>query len=117
MAPDRRKDLTLCLPITLLQLILILIFLHDPGGSILPGVGASSVYRECGGWLRERKGVIQSPNFPAAFPVPIECRWIIAAEPEKKIVLYFSQYFLKSNFRLQVRKQKQIKIISLIFCL
>ncbi|XP_070196079.1 uncharacterized protein, partial [Littorina saxatilis] len=72
--------------------------------SILPGAHAD-VYKECGGFVKEHQGVIQSPQFPHRFPVPINCRWIIQAPPEKKIVLYFTQYFLRGSFHLTEYEQ------------
>lgn len=33
----------------------------------------------CGGLLKQRHGIIQTPNFPHKFNVPIECIWIIDA--------------------------------------
>ncbi|XP_074641342.1 uncharacterized protein LOC141899088 [Tubulanus polymorphus] len=45
-------------------------------------------------------GFIQSPNFPAAFPVPIRCRWLLQAPPGKRVVLYFTQFYLRFGFRV-----------------
>ncbi|GLH12061.1 Uncharacterized protein GBIM_16812 [Gryllus bimaculatus] len=53
----------------------------------------------CGGHLRERTGVIQTPNFPRPFPVPIRCRWVIDASAlnisthNVSIVVYLTQLY------------------------
>ncbi|XP_014680413.1 PREDICTED: CUB and sushi domain-containing protein 3-like, partial [Priapulus caudatus] len=54
-------------------------------------------YRDCGGVLNATHGVISTPNFPHAFPTPIECRWLIRSRPGKKIVVYFTQYYLRGG--------------------
>ncbi|KAL3869109.1 hypothetical protein ACJMK2_041834 [Sinanodonta woodiana] len=56
------------------------------------------VFTKCGGILEAEKGVIQSPNFPNEFPTPISCEWLIRAPPEKKIIIYFTQFYLKNSF-------------------
>ena len=66
---------------------------------LLPcSVTSAEVFKDCGGFLEEPRGVVQSPGFPGRFPLPLSCRWIIHAPPEKKIVLYFTQYFLREAF-------------------
>lgn len=72
--------------------LLIVTLLHRPGGA------SAEVFKDCGGFLREPRGVVHSPGFPDRFPVPLACRWIIHAPPGKKIVLYFTQYFLREAF-------------------
>ncbi|XP_048255692.1 uncharacterized protein LOC124138812 isoform X3 [Haliotis rufescens] len=57
-------------------------------------------YSDCGGFLTEERGFIKSPKFPHRFPTPISCHWVIQAPPERKIILYFTQYFLRSGFYL-----------------
>ncbi|KAK3611744.1 hypothetical protein CHS0354_037324 [Potamilus streckersoni] len=56
------------------------------------------VFTNCGGILEAEKGVIHSPNFPNEFPTPISCEWLIRAPPEKKIIIYFTQFYLKNSF-------------------
>ena len=91
-----------CLPITitcLLQGLLLLLALDGPGTR----VQASRTYTECGGWIRgvnNTKGYIQTPNFPHRFPVPISCKWALHAPPGKKIVLYFTQNYLRESFEI-----------------
>ncbi|KAL8566788.1 hypothetical protein ACOMHN_005739 [Nucella lapillus] len=58
----------------------------------------ASIYTNCGGVLEDPRGVVQSPGFPGPFPLPVSCRWIIHVPPEKKVVLYFTQYFLRKAF-------------------
>ncbi|XP_044733704.1 fibropellin-1-like [Chrysoperla carnea] len=53
---------------------------------------------ECGGVLTEPHGVLQTPNFPRPFNVPISCRWIIDASnidaPNPSIVVYLTQLYV-----------------------
>ncbi|XP_076462045.1 uncharacterized protein LOC143294556 [Babylonia areolata] len=81
-------------PLRLLPSLLLLflhVYLHAHQAS-------AEIFKDCGGFLEEPRGVVQSPGFPNPFPVPLACRWVIHAPPEKKIVLYFTQYFLKEAF-------------------
>ena len=57
-------------------------------------------HSDCGGHLNGTNGVITSPNFPNKFPTPISCKWLIIAPPKKKIILYFTQFYVKEGFRL-----------------
>ncbi|GFR79457.1 cadherin EGF LAG seven-pass G-type receptor 3 [Elysia marginata] len=54
-------------------------------------VHANAVFSQCGGHLRAPQGIIQSPNFPGPFPVPISCRWVIHVPANSKTVIYFTQ--------------------------
>ncbi|XP_076439888.1 uncharacterized protein LOC143279684 [Babylonia areolata] len=63
-------------------------------------VTASSVFQDCGGVLEDPRGVVQSPGFPGPFPLPLSCRWVIHVPAGKKIVLYFTQYFLRGAFHV-----------------
>ncbi|PVD23414.1 hypothetical protein C0Q70_16683 [Pomacea canaliculata] len=60
----------------------------------------SRVFTACGGVLEEPRGIVQSPNFPERMPAPLACHWVIRAPPDKKIVVYFTQYFLRGVLRL-----------------
>ncbi|XP_028031387.1 uncharacterized protein LOC114243933 isoform X1 [Bombyx mandarina] len=52
----------------------------------------------CGGRLRGPTGVIQTPNFPNPFPVPIKCRWIIEHDiANGTISIYFTQQYTTSG--------------------
>ncbi|XP_053613958.1 uncharacterized protein LOC128677270 isoform X1 [Plodia interpunctella] len=54
--------------------------------------------RTCGGNLKGSVGVIQTPNFPNPFPVPIKCRWIIEHDmPNGTISIYFTQQYTTSG--------------------
>lgn len=57
----------------------------------------------CGGTLTATRGVIQTPNFPEKFPVPIQCTWIIDTSssntPEYSIIIYFTQQFVLSGLQ------------------
>ncbi|XP_054277561.1 uncharacterized protein LOC128996328 [Macrosteles quadrilineatus] len=57
---------------------------------------------ECGGVLTAERGVIQTPNFPHKFYVPLHCRWVIdasqhATTEDYSIVVYFTQLFVSSG--------------------
>ena len=56
---------------------------------------------KCGGWLNGTRGFLHSPNFPRPFPTPLDCRWIIHAPPGQKIILYFTQFYVRSSFTLE----------------
>ncbi|XP_033739232.1 uncharacterized protein LOC117326583 [Pecten maximus] len=63
--------------------------------------GASGTrFTNCGGFLNASKGVIQSPNFPNPFPTPILCEWVIKAPLDKKVMIYFTQYYLRGHFHV-----------------
>lgn len=57
---------------------------------------------ECGGLLTDRAGLLQTPNFPRPFQVPLKCRWIIDSliEQQKQpvsIVVYLTQLYVTSG--------------------
>ncbi|CAH1407030.1 unnamed protein product [Nezara viridula] len=56
---------------------------------------------QCGGVLTDPTGVIQTPSFPEAFPVPIRCHWLIDSsalpEDEVQIVVYLTQLFVTTG--------------------
>ena len=56
---------------------------------------------KCGGELTADKGIIQTPGFPEAFPVPIRCQWIIDASehfsPNTSIVVYLTQLYVTTG--------------------
>lgn len=58
---------------------------------------------DCNEYLVARRGVIQTPNFPRAFTVPINCRWIIDASEipstNGSIVIYLTQLFVYTGLR------------------
>ena len=52
----------------------------------------------CGGRLKGPVGIIQTPNFPNPFPVPIKCRWIIQHDiVNGTISIYFTQQYTTSG--------------------
>lgn len=56
----------------------------------------------CGGFLTEKYGIIQTPNFPNPFNVPISCVWIIDAStfwgsPNASIFVYLTQQYVLSG--------------------
>ncbi|KAH8334237.1 hypothetical protein KR059_007883 [Drosophila kikkawai] len=72
-----------------------------PSSSSSSGAGSSG----CGGMLRARHGVIQTPNFPHRFGTPIECVWIIDASDlpstgqNVSIVVYLTQLYVLSGLK------------------
>lgn len=56
---------------------------------------------DCEEHLVARRGVIQTPNFPGPFPVPIKCRWIIDASEipstNGSIIVYLTQLFVHTG--------------------
>ncbi|XP_017042772.1 uncharacterized protein LOC108089159 [Drosophila ficusphila] len=79
---------------------------HSSGGH---GSSASSSAGnpECGGVLKSRHGIIQTPNFPHRFATPMECVWIIDASDLPKaqgqgnvsIVVYLTQLYVLSGLK------------------
>lgn len=67
------------------------------------GAGTTSASGRCGGTLTALRGIIQTPNFPDKFKVPIQCTWIIdasaIAKPNVSIVVYFTQQFVLSGLQ------------------
>lgn len=74
----------------------------DTSSSSLP-VEAQAIKSQCGGMLTATQGVIQTPNFPDKFPVPIQCTWIIDASAINKknvsIIVYVTQQYLLSGLK------------------
>lgn len=68
--------------------------------------------------LNDVKGVIQTPNFPHAFPVPIRCRWVIDASnftstgDKIEIYVYMTQMFVRTGLNITEYKlyDKEAKI-------
>lgn len=62
---------------------------------------AETMVTLCGGTLKAARGIIQTPNFPNKFNVPITCIWIIdsTAVPTANvsIVVYFTQQYVLSG--------------------
>lgn len=54
--------------------------------------------QSCGGHLKGPMGIIQTPNFPNPFPVPIKCKWIIEHDiVNGTISIYFTQQYTTSG--------------------
>lgn len=58
----------------------------------------------CGGILTQSYGIIQTPNFPNKFYVPITCIWIIdaselASGPNISIVIYLTQLYVLGGLK------------------
>lgn len=62
---------------------------------------------KCGGRLTERNGIIQTPDFPAAFETPLSCTWIIDASAHftggvadnTSIVVYLTQLYVVTGLK------------------
>ncbi|XP_039292578.1 uncharacterized protein LOC111062656 [Nilaparvata lugens] len=80
--------------LTSLLLVVTLTFRHL-------GLTLGSDWEElCGGVLTEPRGVIQTPNFPHAFPVPIKCKWVIDTSglpSNTTVVVYLTQLFVTTG--------------------
>ena len=76
------------------------IFLFYLVVSTCHGAETGTLFQDCGGVYEASKGVIYTPNFPDAYPTPIYCEWLIHAPPDKKIILYFTQFYMKDSFYL-----------------
>ncbi|XP_041566491.1 uncharacterized protein LOC108141778 isoform X2 [Drosophila elegans] len=77
---------------------------HAGGGG--GGHASSASSPGCGGMLRARHGLIQTPNFPHRFATPIECVWIIDAsdmptpgQSNVSIVVYLTQLYVLSGLK------------------
>ena len=64
---------------------------------VCEGDGSGTLFTNCGGVYEAPRGVIQTPNFPGPFPTPIQCEWLIHASPEKKITIYFTQFYMTDS--------------------
>ncbi|XP_012936986.1 uncharacterized protein LOC101854078 [Aplysia californica] len=78
-------------PVSYLLLLFLLTFCSNC-------VNANGTFTNCGGRLEGPHGTIQTPGFPRPFPVPIRCRWVIQIPQDKKLVIYFTQFFLRHSF-------------------
>lgn len=75
--------------------------LAPSSGAAGGGGGGSGIGTQCGGTLTAERGVIQTPNFPQKFAVPVRCLWIIDASASTavnvSIVVYFTQQYVLSG--------------------
>lgn len=89
----------------LIYFILAVIFAKCKSTMRVVSATPSSVYSKypsvnsCGGILTEKHGIIQTPNFPNSFHVPISCVWVIDAStywgtPNVSIILYLTQQYV-----------------------
>ncbi|XP_076242713.1 uncharacterized protein LOC143184400 [Calliopsis andreniformis] len=65
--------------------------------------GSSTTEVSCGDHLTAPRGVIQTPNFPGPFLVPIKCRWVIDVSDipatNSSIVVYLTQVYVYKGLR------------------
>ncbi|XP_074600994.1 uncharacterized protein LOC141855018 isoform X2 [Brevipalpus obovatus] len=43
-------------------------------------------------------GILTTPNFPSQFAIPFHCTWIIRAQLNEVITLFFTQFYLREGF-------------------
>ncbi|XP_046822481.1 uncharacterized protein LOC124425738 isoform X2 [Vespa crabro] len=79
----------------------LLLFFYLCSSSII-GVSVANV--DCNYHLTAPKGIIETPNFPKAFPVPITCRWVIdvsdITSTNSSIVVYMTQLYVYKGLKL-----------------
>ncbi|XP_071062991.1 LOW QUALITY PROTEIN: cubilin [Pseudochaenichthys georgianus] len=61
------------------------------------GFKAKYLFSECGGWQTGEGGVLSSPNYPAIYPSPSRCAWLLEAPPGHTIKLTFSYFNLEPH--------------------
>lgn len=63
----------------------------------------ASTKTTCGGILTASRGIIQTPNFPNKFSIPITCVWIIdgsaLTSQNVSIIVYLTQQYVLSGLR------------------
>ncbi|XP_044012319.1 uncharacterized protein LOC122855196 isoform X2 [Aphidius gifuensis] len=61
------------------------------------------IAENCGGHLTSQKGIINTPNFPNIFNVPIKCHWIIDASNlpfgNGSIIVYLTQLYVNKGLK------------------
>lgn len=71
---------------------------------LLTITGVSTANVDCNYRLTSPKGIIQTPNFPKAFPVPIKCRWVIDVSDitsiHSSIIVYMTQLYVYKGLKL-----------------
>jgi len=56
-----------------------------------------SLVDACGGYIKATNGTIQSPSFPAAYPMNKRCIWQLMAPADYRITLNFTYFELEGN--------------------
>lgn len=95
--------------VALLSLTAALTSATAAAGSDVPGTPAPVAF-QCGTPPNQPftgpKGVITTPGFPGPFPVPVECEWVIQADPavadggDTIIEVYFTQLFVTDGLTI-----------------
>lgn len=72
----------------------------------------------CGGILTEKHGILQTPNFPNPFNVPISCVWIIDASsfwgsPNASIFVYLTQQYVLSGLSFKEYMYYRLVLVGL----
>ncbi len=63
---------------------------------------SNSYAHNCGGTPNGTRGHISTPGFPRKFPVPLSCQWVFHIPQGKKIVLYFTQFYMREAFQASI---------------
>ncbi|XP_030377183.1 uncharacterized protein LOC115626071 [Scaptodrosophila lebanonensis] len=78
----------------------------SPSASSSSTTTSSLSTSSCGGLLKSRYGLIQTPNFPHRFATPIECVWIIdasdlpsTAQSNVSIIVYLTQLYVLGGLK------------------
>nr|CAH7763437.1 unnamed protein product [Callosobruchus chinensis] len=65
---------------------------------LLRTLSTNGAKKGCGGTYTAARGILQTPNFPGPFNVPLDCEWVIDAqymmETNSSIVVYLTQLFV-----------------------
>lgn len=98
-----------CALVALLSLTAAMMSATAVAGGDLPGAPAPAAF-QCGTPPNQPftgpKGVITTPRFPGPFPVPVECEWVIQADPavadggDTIIEVYFTQLFVTDGLTI-----------------
>ncbi|KAF6722152.1 Cubilin [Oryzias melastigma] len=61
------------------------------------GFKAKYMFSECGGWQTGEGGIISSPDYPATYPGPSRCAWLLEAPVGSTITLTFTFFNLEHH--------------------
>ncbi|XP_072307339.1 cubilin [Eucyclogobius newberryi] len=75
------------------------LYVHFQTDSSVADLGFKAQYSfsECGGWQMGEGGLISSPNYPAVYPGPSRCAWLLEAPAGHTITLTFTYFSLEPH--------------------
>ncbi|CAL1576609.1 unnamed protein product [Knipowitschia caucasica] len=75
------------------------LYVHFQTDSSQGDLGFRALYSfsECGGWQMGEGGAISSPNYPALYPGPSRCAWLLEAPEGHTITLSFTYFQLEPH--------------------